>query len=331
MRKPKKILSLCGGGFMGLYTALILKDLEESSEHFDPQSKKGVLYKHFDMVCGTSMGGLIALAVAARIPMDTVVTRIIVNGPKIFPPNPFLAPLRFLRALTFGSKYPSRPLVAAINNVIDYPKLMMNELSVHTLIPATNVRTAEPKIFRGVPQKDELQRLTSDDVTVHDVARATSAAPFYFNTHTIGQTVYADGGLVANAPDIIALAEAVRLETALSDIRILSIGVPSEDLRDVRTDRLSSLPSWLHKLRLLKIPMSGQMWLSRELSNTMLNANGNDFRHKIIQVPPLQVAQLGLGLDRASPNAISILQRLANATLEDPNDSFEDVRRNWIR
>ena len=47
-----KILSLDGGGIKGVYTAELLRQCEEAF---------GPVGKHFDMIAGTSTGGIIAL------------------------------------------------------------------------------------------------------------------------------------------------------------------------------------------------------------------------------------------------------------------------------
>jgi patatin-like phospholipase/acyl hydrolase len=58
-QKDYKILSIDGGGIKGLYSAIILERFEE---------EYGPLHRHFDLICGTSTGGIIALALAAGIP-----------------------------------------------------------------------------------------------------------------------------------------------------------------------------------------------------------------------------------------------------------------------
>ena len=52
-----KILSIDGGGIKGLYSASVLARFEEKT------GKK--ITNHFDMICGTSTGGLIALGLAS--------------------------------------------------------------------------------------------------------------------------------------------------------------------------------------------------------------------------------------------------------------------------
>ena len=64
-KKPFKILALDGGGIKGLYTASLLSKLEEKSG-----KKAGDC---FDLIAGTSTGGLIALGLAADKPSQDLV------------------------------------------------------------------------------------------------------------------------------------------------------------------------------------------------------------------------------------------------------------------
>ena len=71
------ILCLSGGGFLGLYTASVLAKIEE--ECGEP------LHRKFDLIAGTSIGGILALAIASgRHSMADVVKLMVESGPKIF-------------------------------------------------------------------------------------------------------------------------------------------------------------------------------------------------------------------------------------------------------
>jgi len=54
--RPLRVLSLAGGGFLGLYTAVVLEGLEERAGK--------PLGRRFDLLAGTSIGGLLSLALA---------------------------------------------------------------------------------------------------------------------------------------------------------------------------------------------------------------------------------------------------------------------------
>ena len=65
MNKPFKVLCIDGGGIKGLYSAELLAKFEQVFGH--------CVSDCFDMLCGTSTGGIIALAASLKIPMSDVV------------------------------------------------------------------------------------------------------------------------------------------------------------------------------------------------------------------------------------------------------------------
>lgn len=77
-KEPKvfKILTIDGGGIKGLYSAQILRHFEEKFECR--------ISDYFDMLCGTSTGGLIALALSLKIPAVDICNFYDNEGPKIF-------------------------------------------------------------------------------------------------------------------------------------------------------------------------------------------------------------------------------------------------------
>ncbi len=76
MRKPFKILCIDGGGIKGLFSAQVLAKFENVF--------KTNISDQFDLICGTSTGGIIALAASAKIPMSDVVRFYKEKGPIIF-------------------------------------------------------------------------------------------------------------------------------------------------------------------------------------------------------------------------------------------------------
>lgn len=72
-----KILSIDGGGIKGLYSASILARIEEKT------GKK--ITDRFDMICGTSTGGLIALALSIGVPAQSIADMYFNRGKEIFP------------------------------------------------------------------------------------------------------------------------------------------------------------------------------------------------------------------------------------------------------
>lgn len=131
---PFQALSLTGGGYRGLFTA---KSLQVIEEHI------GVpIGQRFDLTCGTSIGGIIALAVAFEVPMKKVVEVFEEYGEAIFPPrwrpSGKLGKLCNLLRHCRTPRYSTTPLCEAISRLID-KDATVNDAVHAVVIPAVNV------------------------------------------------------------------------------------------------------------------------------------------------------------------------------------------------
>jgi uncharacterized protein len=71
-----RILSLSGGGYLGLFTAVALADLEAHAGR--------PLARRFDLIAGTSVGGILAIDLAFEVPMQTTVELFLNKGRAVF-------------------------------------------------------------------------------------------------------------------------------------------------------------------------------------------------------------------------------------------------------
>lgn len=76
------VLALSGGGYRALYTATILKEFE--------QVLGRPIASHFDLICGTSAGGLLALGLASEIPASELKSLFEDQGQQIFGTRDFM-------------------------------------------------------------------------------------------------------------------------------------------------------------------------------------------------------------------------------------------------
>ena len=199
MKKPFKILCIDGGGIKGVYSAQVLAELEDAF--------KSSTSAHFDLICGTSTGGIIALGVAAGIPMKDVVQFYFDNGPKIFSQRWKIGKLGewlfTLKQAIVRSKYSDKSLKKALEAVFGTKKIGSSQNLL--CIPAYNITTSSPRLFK----KDYRHLNQDDEKTFVEVALATSAAPTYFPVQEIDSVQYVDGGLYANNPVLVGITEAV--------------------------------------------------------------------------------------------------------------------------
>lgn len=210
--EPFHILALSGGGFRGLYTATVLKHLED---------QLGVpLARRFDLICGTSAGGLIALGLAAEIPTVQLQAMFEQNGRRIFCP-----PTGIRRVLgPWGmAKYSPDGLKAVLTE--KFGGLTLGDLKHRVLIPTVNYSKGSGHFFK-TPHAAQFSM--DHKHTLVDVGIATAAAPTYFPLHQIGEEgVYADGGLVGNSPGFFGLHEAhhaLGAPRGPGNVRVLAIG-----------------------------------------------------------------------------------------------------------
>lgn len=238
MSKRFKVLCIDGGGIKGLFSAEVLNKLEETYGY--------PISNYFDMICGTSTGGIIALAISANIHMNDIAQFYVKEGPKIFAqwkkPLRFEGHLRLCQAL-ICSKYRQRRLKKALIAVFGTRKI--GDSNNLLCIPAYSITTAQNRIFK----KDYAQFNQDDEKSYVDVALATTAAPTYFPVHTIANVDYIDGGLWANDPTLVAITEYMRMHASKYDgLDILSIGSCEHNIAESPNKKRRSFIDWSNTL-----------------------------------------------------------------------------------
>jgi hypothetical protein len=214
-----KVLSIDGGGTKGLYSAKIIEEIE--------REYNSAICDYFDLICGTSTGGLIALALSLRIPASQIVEFYQNNSSKIFPSRTSIESLaRLIRQLLFGSKYGNKELASALRCLFGDKKL--GESKSLLCIPSFSLSDGRPFIFKHDHSEGTLSR--DNETRYLDVALATSAAPTYLPVVSIPNyenRQFIDGGIYANDPSLVGITEAFRYFVgegkAFSKLGVLSI------------------------------------------------------------------------------------------------------------
>lgn len=202
-----QVLVLDGGGYRGMFSAALLAGLEEVT------GKR--LVDHFDLIVGTSTGGIIALGLAAGRTPSEILDFYAADGPAIFNHER----RRRMRHLV-APKYDARKLAGPLSKVLGGK--VLGEAAVPLCIPSYDLQTNQLYLIR-TPHHPSLR---SDwRMPMLDVAMATSAAPTYFKSHAWQGHRFIDGGVWANSPTLVGLIEARRIfGAALENIRVLNIG-----------------------------------------------------------------------------------------------------------
>ncbi|GAB3141675.1 CBASS cGAMP-activated phospholipase [Marisediminicola antarctica] len=189
----KRILSIDGGGIKGVFPAAFLADLETELD--------APLASYFDLITGTSTGGIIALALGIGIPAIDILRFYEERGPEIFRGGKGLGRLKQL----VSAKYNPAPLRAALIDVFGDRKL--GECKTRLMIPSLDLETGAVHVMKTAhhPRFERDYKLS-----VVDVALATAAAPTYFPTHRLAAGIpLVDGGMWANNPMGAAAVEAL--------------------------------------------------------------------------------------------------------------------------
>lgn len=241
--KTFHILSIDGGGILGLYSANILSRIEKEYCNGKPLSD------YFHLLTGTSTGGIIALALSTGCKAEEIESFYKNFAKDIFPSN------RKNRVGILNNKYSNKELKKALS--IFFGNKSISDCKTHVCIPSIDVSTCHPIVFKtnnnGTQTRDEKYSLV-------DIALATSAAPTFFPIHSFDTYQgLIDGGLWQNNPSMIGLIEAlsnfVGENKEFSDISILSIGNPNSSIKesvDTKTNK-SGLLKW--KTNIVTLPM----------------------------------------------------------------------------
>lgn len=223
MNRPFRILSIDGGGIRGLIPALVLTELERQTGR--------AIADCFDLIAGTSTGGILALGLTRpgtggrpKYQAQDLANLYLKEGQRIFDES-------LGRRLTnpMGlrvAKYPPSGIEGVLADYFGESRL--KEALTEVLVTAYDIEQRDAFFYRRRRAREEARY----DVPMRVAARATSAAPTYFEPALVlwpdGRDVLVDGGVFANNPAMCAYAEAWRTlaETGLTtdDILLVSLG-----------------------------------------------------------------------------------------------------------
>lgn len=205
-----RILSLDGGGSKGFYTLGVLREIEAAL--------KCPLYKHFDLVYGTSTGAIIATLIALGYEVEDIHQLYKTHVPTVMgvdKPALKSAALAKLAAELFGDK-------------------QFTEVKTGIGVVATRWASERPMIFKASVAQAHGRTgsfVPGFGVKIADAVQAScSAVPFFehkFVTTSTGDKVEViDGGFCANNPTLYAIADAIHaLKKPPHEIRVINVGV----------------------------------------------------------------------------------------------------------
>lgn len=298
-----KILSIDGGGIKGLYSAKVLATFEK---YYNTN-----VSEHFDLICGTSTGGIIALGASLKMPMENIVDFYKKYGPSIFSSR-----LKKLKRLGIKLLVGRQAVISAKYSQVALRKALISEFKDKKIkdsnnllcIPAYNLTSAEPRIFK----RDYGKFNQDNDKTYVDIALATSSAPTYLPIMNISKIDYADGGLYANNPVLVGLTEYLynfANDKRFDGVDILSISSCEKSLGWSPKKKKQSFLGWSETL--FDSYSNGQSKVEQFFLNKLIESNTLKFGLNIIRVAnkPLSASQATIvSMDNASADVLDLLE-----------------------
>ena len=232
----KKILSIDGGGIRGIIPAMVLAEIEERTRLSTAEN--------FDLIAGTSTGGILALGLSKRRGPDgppqysarELAGIYAQRGEEIFHKP------RWTGAL-FEEKYSHEGLERVLGDY--FGEALLGEAFTRTMVTTYDMQAREPLFLKS-------WREGHANVRMQDAARATSAAPTFFEPVQLcvgsRMRTLIDGGVFINTPSVSAYAEAME-EFGEEEFFILSIGT-GQLTREIRHEEAQDwgLARWLRPL-----------------------------------------------------------------------------------
>jgi uncharacterized protein len=297
-----RVLAIDGGGIRGLIPALVLAELERRADRH--------IYELFDLIAGTSTGGILACALCAPdpLPAEEVAAIYEEEGPAIFDRSVWQR-IRSAEGL-LDEKYDSGALDRALERFLAGKRLA--DTVPELIVPTYDMSEPGPYFFKTRNARE----YPADDVPLTVVARATAAAPTYFEPLPVAERALVDGGVFAVNPAMCAFAEALRFHPS-ADVVLLSLGTGQR----TRGRRFADVDDWglVEWARpILDVVFDGASdAVDYQLSHVL-----GDQRYWRLQV---ELTRASDDLDDATPQNLAELRRHAEELIEERSADLDAV------
>lgn len=335
MAKYTRILSLDGGGIRGIIPAQVAVSIEEKLQQKsgNPDAR---IADYFDLIAGTSAGGILTciyLCPDAENPhrprwcAKDAVNFSIDSGRDVFNKS-FWQTLKSLDGL-IDEKYPSDRLDLFLGETLRDCKL--SELLKPCLISSYDIERRKAHFFNQIDAKTN----PKEDYFIRDVARATSAAPSYFEVPKIRSLtnesyVLVDGGVFANNPALCAYAE-VRSKFRIPDERP-DKGPTAKDMVILSLGTGTAQKKYPYE----EVKNWGQLEWVQPLMNILMTGVSETVNYQMVQIfdsieKPNQYLRINpnlsnekpLPIDAASEENISELVRIGQEQADKSNQELD--------
>jgi uncharacterized protein len=308
-----RILSIDGGGIRGLIPGTVLAAIEKSTQK--------PIAKLFDVIAGTSTGGILACGLSApgdggnpRFSASTLVDMYVQEGARIFPQHIFERITELL-----GEKYPATGIENVLHKYVGESRL--SETVTEILITAYDIERRKPKFFRSRDARDD----PTKDHPLWMVARATSAAPTYFEPFKLpgaapgDHEALVDGGVFANNPAMCAYVDGSvgPGQVRPDDVFVVSLGTGSQN-RPIMYDRVKDWGQLQWAKPILNVVFDG---VSATTDYQLEQILGDDHYFRL----ETELTIASDDLDRATPENLRNLQLQADKLIADNEQILDRI------
>jgi uncharacterized protein len=297
-----RVLAIDGGGIRGLIPALVLAELERRAGR--------PVFELFDLIAGTSTGGILACALCGPdpLPAEQVATIYEEEGPAIFDRSVWQR-IRSAEGL-LDEKYDAGALDRALERFLGDKRLA--DTVPELIVPTYDMTEPGPFFFKTRNARER----GAEDFPLTVVARATSAAPTYFEPLPVRGRALVDGGVYAVNPAMSAFAEVLRFQPS-ADVVMLSLGTGQR----TRSRRFADVDDWglVEWARpILDVVFDG---ISDAVDYQLRHVLGGD-RYWRLQV---ELTRASDDLDDASPENLAELRRHAEELIAASSGDLDAV------
>jgi uncharacterized protein len=244
-RKTRRVLALDGGGIHGLFTLEVLAELERQLRAAHGGGRADYrLCESFDLVAGTSTGGIIAAMLAFGFPVSEVVELYLASSQHVFVKAPWYRRFQF--------KFSGDPISAKLRTLFveqdgSPAKLGSDRLRTLLLVTMKNGTTGSAWPICNHPASKYNDRATRGDksnleIPLWQIVRASTAAPTFFPAQEIvvmgKPQEFIDGGTTPyNNPALVAANFAllpeygIRFAPGEERLLLVSIGTGRREMR----------------------------------------------------------------------------------------------------
>jgi patatin-like phospholipase/acyl hydrolase len=331
MAEPLRVLSIDGGGIRGLVPALLLEELER---RLKAKGKSEPLHAYFDLIAGTSTGGIIAAGLTAPHPQDMtrpaatpaeLVALYRDQGGDIFDQTFFRSVRKAFANIfsgnvrgAFEEEYDHGPLEEKLRKTLGGRRI--SDALTGVLITAYDIGARTTVVMKKRPLRPGEE--PHDDFLFWQVARATSAAPTYFeparvtNLTTRESMTLVDGGVYANNPSVCAFVEAHKMGASSETMLLVALGTGHQNRAYSYYETRNWGPiNWINPARgapIISILMHGQCGAAEHQLEQLLNCGPQTNYYRF----DAQLDGVNDEMDDASAENLAALERFAKRLIE---------------